>query len=103
MVVWEMQKPINFRFKPVGFIDDDRGKLGQSIHGVRVLGVRNDIKAIVQQKEVDEIVIAMPSVSESVVRKIGGLCNDTGAQLRILPGISELIDGKVTVTHIRCN
>ncbi len=101
MVVREMQKPINFRLKPVGFIDDDRGKLGQSIYGVRVLGTRNDIKAIVQQKEIDEIVIAMPSVSGATVREIVELCNVTGAQLRILPGISELIDGRVTVTHIR--
>ena len=86
---------------PVAFIDDDKNKHGKLICGVRVVGGRDRIPEVVESKGVDEIVIAMPSVDRKEIRKIVDICSKTGCKIRILPGLYELIDGKVDVRKLR--
>ena len=85
----------------VGFIDDDIYKRDKMLHGVKVFGGRDKIQTTVFQYAVDEIVIAMPSVDGAIVRAIVQLCRDTDCDLKILPGMYELIDGKVSVQQLR--
>lgn len=85
----------------VGLIDDDPGKHGQSLYGIQVLGGRERIPQVVRALDVTEILIAIPSASRHVVRELVDLCRSTGAEVRILPALYELIDGRVTVNHIR--
>jgi FlaA1/EpsC-like NDP-sugar epimerase len=85
----------------VGFIDDDQYKSRQRLFGVKVLGNRQDIKQVVSEHGVDEIIIAMPSVGGSIIREIVHECKKTKRTLKILPGIYELIDGDVTVQQLR--
>jgi FlaA1/EpsC-like NDP-sugar epimerase len=98
-------REINHRYyetkQLVGFIDDDQYKNKQRLFGVKVLGNRQDIKKIVNEHGIDEIIIAMPSAGGTIIREIIHECKKTKCSLKILPGIYELIDGDVTVQQLR--
>lgn len=85
----------------VGFIDDDPKKHGQVVGGVRVFGGRESISDVVKTKEVDEILIAMPSASRHTMRELFAAAQKTGRPVRTLPAVYELINGRVTVNQIR--
>jgi len=85
----------------VGFIDDAVEKKNQRIYGVKVLGNRKDIRRIVKQNNIQEIIIAMPSVTGDAIRDIVQECKAIGCEVKTLPGIYELIDGKVTIQQLR--
>lgn len=101
MTVREMQKNRHLGMVPIGFVDDDESKYGVHIHGVPVLGTREDIPAIVQDYKVSQMVIAMPTVSGRQIREIVKICEQAGVKPRILPGIYELLDGTVNVNQLR--
>jgi len=98
-------REINHRYagtkQLIGFIDDDHYKNKQRLFGVQVLGNRQDIKRIVNEQNIDEIIIAMPSAGGGIIREIIQECKPTKCALKILPGIYELIDGNVTVQQLR--
>lgn len=85
----------------IGFIDDDKYKHHQKVFGAKVLGDRQSIKRVVNEYEIDEIIIAMPSAGGSVIREIVHECKETKCQVKILPGIYELIDGNFSVQQLR--
>lgn len=86
---------------PVGFVDDDPAKQLLYLYGLKVLGTREDIPALVHKHRIENIIIAMPSVSAATVREILDICRTTPAKLKILPGVYEIIDGRVNVSKIR--
>jgi len=86
---------------PVGMIDDDRTKHGRSLHGVRILGGRASIPAVVPQLEVDEVLLAIPSATGDTVRDIATLCEEADVRLRVLPSIRDVVGGRVSVRDIR--
>ena len=98
-VLREIQEHASVNMEPVGFLDDDPDKRGKAIHGVPVLGTVDDIKKI--RTEFDEILIAVPSVRGEKLRRIVSLCEESGKRFRTLPGIWELIEGKVSIKTIR--
>jgi FlaA1/EpsC-like NDP-sugar epimerase len=85
----------------VGFIDDDKAKIGTRIQGLRVLGGHEEIGTICRSHKVDEIIIAIPSASSSKVRHIVEHCRESSARFRILPAVGELIDGKASISVLR--
>ncbi len=85
----------------VGFVDDDRTKHGLKMFDLPVLGGRGDIPRLVDIYGIQEIILAIPSASGKDIRDIIALCRKTSAKLKILPGIYELINGKVSINHIR--
>jgi FlaA1/EpsC-like NDP-sugar epimerase len=89
------------RYDPVGFVDDSPVKHGEHIHGVRVLGPISMVSKIVESTKVEEVVVAIPSVSGREMRRIVDLCAKSGAHIRTLPGTDRLIDGKVTVSQLQ--
>ncbi|NPV27279.1 MAG: polysaccharide biosynthesis protein [Firmicutes bacterium] len=102
MVVRELQHNGNGNQKQVvGFVDDDPAKQKMYLHGVPVLGTRDDIPALVERHDIDEIIIAMPSVPGAEVRRIVEICRPCGVKLKTLPGLYEIIDGSVRVNRIR--
>ena len=101
MMIKEMQNNPQIHKLPVAVIDDDRSKYKMRIHGVPVLGTRAQIPKIVKEKQVDEIIIAMPSASKLEIKDIVHICKYTKCKLRTLPGVYELIDGKVDIKKIR--
>ena len=89
------------RLTVVGFIDDDPRKQKQYLNGIPVLGDRYAIPEVARECRVNEIIIAMPSVPGRTVREIVKICQTTRAKLKILPGVYELIDGRVSVSRLR--
>jgi len=98
-ILREIRETPSIKFEPVGLLDDNLSKQGMTIHGVPVLGTVDDINKI--RKEFDEILIATPSVRGEKMRRIVSLCEETGKQFRTLPGMGELIEGKISVMAIR--
>ncbi len=89
----------NSLIKVVGFIDDDLNKVGRSINGIQVLGninKLNDFKYLF-----DEIYICIPSASRKQMRNIIKRCKDTAKPFKTLPSLSELVEGKVSITQFR--
>ena len=85
----------------VGFLDDDYRKHGMQIHGVPVLGDVDDLASLVKHYEIDEILIAISSASGKEMRRVVDGCEATGVKFKTIPGIGELIDGRVSVKAIR--
>jgi FlaA1/EpsC-like NDP-sugar epimerase len=93
LIVQEMQRSRMLDYTPIGFVDDDPRKRNTRIMGVRVLGSLDELPRVLREHRPDEVLIAMPSVSGEVRRRIV----ETAQQLRIvvktLPGLYELIAG----------
>ena len=87
--------------KVVGIIDDDKSKVGNYLHGIRVLGTRDDIVPLAQKKDIDEIIVAMPSASAKELREILDICKQTRCELKRLPGIYQLVNGEVSIGKLR--
>ena len=85
----------------VGVIDDDKGKQGTFIHGIRVIGTRDDIVQRAEELEVDEIMIALPSASAKEIKEIVDICKETGCELKRLPGIYQLVNGEVSISKLK--
>lgn len=101
LVVRELQKNPDLNLTAVGFLDDNKSKLGQQIHGVQVLGTVEDVGKVVESKHVDEVIIAIPSAPGKVIRTITDICRLKGIPFRTMPGIYELIGGKVSINRLR--
>ncbi|WP_449240390.1 polysaccharide biosynthesis protein [Desulfoscipio gibsoniae] len=100
MVVRELRNHGNGLI-PVGFVDDDVKKHGMTILGIPVLGGRDRLPEIIKKRIIAEVIIAMPSVPREIIRQTVQTCKGANARLKILPGIYQLIDGKVTVNGLR--
>jgi FlaA1/EpsC-like NDP-sugar epimerase len=85
----------------VGFADDDVGKTGLRIAGKRVLGRIDDISRLVTRHDVGEVLIALPSAPSAVLRHVVQRCRQTGVRHRVLPTLSELVEGRVMYTQMR--
>ena len=101
MIVREIRENPSLGMIEVGFADDDRAKRRTRIDGVPVLGSHEEIPKLCEEHRVDEIVIAIPSAAPSRLRHILGCCQGVKARARILPGVGDLIDGKVSVGALR--
>lgn len=84
--------------KVVCFIDDDETKIGNYIGTAKIYGGRDKIEEAAEKFEIDEIVLAMPSITASEKKKILDICNKTNCELKILPLISNIIDSKAGLT-----
>ena len=101
MIVREMHNNPAINMLPVGFVDDDERKIGNYIHGVKVYGSRKDIPELARRLHVDEALIAMPTAPGKAIREIVGICESAGLRFRTLPGLFELLNGKVWLSQIR--
>lgn len=101
MIVREF-KNRNFREgRPVGFIDDDLHKQQFELHGIPVLGTCQDIPKVVKNHNIDEIVLAMPSASGDAIRNIVEVCEQTTAEIKIMPAVFNVLSGTVDTKKIR--
>ncbi|MCL2330427.1 MAG: polysaccharide biosynthesis protein, partial [Phycisphaerae bacterium] len=89
------------RYRVVGFLDDDQGKIHARIRGIEVLGTTEEIRSVCQKYDVDEVLIALPSSPQRKVRHLIGLCQGMNLRFRTVPAVSDLIEGKVEVSQIR--
>ena len=97
----EIQDNARLRYRVVGFVDDDTSKVGMQIHGIPVVDTTEEIKLVATKLNAEEILIAIPSASSTQMRKIISNCEESNIPFKTVPGMGELIDGKVTVKAIR--
>ena len=101
LVVRELQKNPQTNLRPVGYLDDDKAKQRRQIHGVSVVGRLSDLSRVLNHRPVDEVIIAIPTASGKVVRQVADICRLKGIPFRTMPGLFELIGGKVSVNRLR--
>ena len=82
-------------------VDDDYSKRGSFLRGVKIVGNRNDIPAIVEQYRIEEIVLAIPAATARDKRDILKICQQTRCRLKTLPGLYQLANGDVSLQKIR--
>lgn len=101
MLLKEFKNNRDLKIIPVAFIDDNIEKKGTRINKIPVVGNRNDIVNISKKFKIDEIIIAIPSIKDEEKKQILNECNKTKCTIRILPGIYEMIDGRIDTNKIR--
>ena len=101
LVVREMQRTDKISYIPVGFLDDDAAKQKQEIYGVPVIGRLADLERVLKNHQVDEVIFAIPSLSGKFVREAANTCRQADVPFRTMPGIYELLGGKINVSRLR--
>lgn len=100
-LVKEMQRSTRLGLRPVAFIDDDPTKLNLQTCHLPVVGNRYTIPQYVRSLHIRKVIIAMPSISGQVIRDILDICKATGVSTSILPGIHQVLNGRVRLSDIR--
>ncbi len=100
-VAREIQQNPDLGLQPVGFVDDDPVKQALRVNGLQVVGRLSDISRIIEAQKVDQVLIAIPSASPAVIRQIVDLCRAAQAEPLILPGMSQLVSGRVELQRFR--
>ena len=101
MIINEMLSRRNLKLNPILLIDDRDFKQGKRISGVKVEGKRKDIVRLAEEKEIDTIILAIPSIDNENKREILEICKKTNCKVKIIPGIYEIISGEATVSKIK--
>ncbi|MBK5107721.1 MAG: polysaccharide biosynthesis protein [Anaerolineales bacterium] len=101
LVVREMQKNPQLNLHPVCFVDDDQSKQKQRVHDVPVEGTLDDLGRVLDTWFIQEVIIAIPSAPGGVVRQVIDICREKDVPFRTMPGIYELIGGKINVGRLR--
>jgi len=84
-----------------GFVDDDPEKQGAVIHGIRILGTTEELPRLVRDHGIQQVVITIAQISRPQILHLIGLCRKIQVDVRIIPGLYEVLQGKVQVTRIR--
>ncbi|KGJ50167.1 nucleoside-diphosphate sugar epimerase [Clostridium sp. NCR] len=101
IVIQELKNNPKLLKKPIGIVDDDIKKQCRRMHNVPIIGMVKDIDSIVTKYDIDEIIIAIANISRKDKKKIIEVCKKTKCKLKTIPGIFEIIDGKVDIKKIR--
>jgi FlaA1/EpsC-like NDP-sugar epimerase len=101
MIVRDMKNNPAYDYEPIGFLDDDRAKVGRRIHGVAVLGTRRNLPRILGSQDIDEILIAIPSAEPHVIREIVQTLTPFKIHITTLPNLRDLLEHSVGVRQIR--
>jgi FlaA1/EpsC-like NDP-sugar epimerase len=87
--------------KLVGFVDDDKEKVGKRIHNRKVLGNVEGINDVLEKEQISTVIIAIPTASGKEIKRIVDNIKNKEVKIKTLPGLYELVDGKVSVSRIR--
>lgn len=101
MIIKEIRNHRELLMDVVGLVDDAQYKQSSHISGYRVLGTTQDMPRIVEEERIDEILLAIPSLSHEERRKILDVAKTTSAKLKTLPGIYEMVDKGINIKSIR--
>ncbi len=88
-------------FELVGFVDDDPAKQRSRVHGADVLGTSAEIPSLVDRHQIDEVILCVPSATRQDMRRILDLCRDAKVPTKTLPGMADIIAGRVELNAIR--
>lgn len=88
-------------YEVVGFLDDDRAKRNLNLHGVPVLGSREDIARVAQQHEASAVILAISAASSQTVREIADVVEGVGLKFFLLPPVSHILGGRVRLSDVK--
>ena len=89
------------RYRIRVIVDDNRTTWGRYLHGIKIGGGRNDILRLCEKYEIDRIIFAIPSAPVKDRREILNICSETGCKLQAIPGLSQIVDGVVSIAKLR--
>lgn len=101
MIVRDMKRHAFYNGEPIGFVDDDRRKVGHRIHGLPVFGTRAELADIVEREHPDDVLIAIPTADPTTIRAVVKALEPYKLAIKTLPNLRDVLDGKVTVSQIR--
>jgi FlaA1/EpsC-like NDP-sugar epimerase len=101
MVIKELKQRRDLGIEVAGFIDDDPKKLNTVIQGVKVLGNTAQLPEIIKNLNIDEAIITIAYASSKDIRRIVNICEGTKINVKIVPGLFEILNGKIKVSKIR--
>jgi FlaA1/EpsC-like NDP-sugar epimerase len=100
-VAREIRLRLSTDYNPVGFVDDDRTKVGARIHGIPVLGTREELPAILKRHRPDEVLVTIPRAEPSTYRAVLRALEQFDVPIKTLPHLREILDGRVSTSQIR--
>jgi len=100
-ILREILENDKLHYDVLGFVDDDPHKIGRTIHGVPVLCSVDRLSEAVEKEKIEEVLIAIPSAGGDQMRRVVGICKDCNVSYKTMPGIGEIIDGRVSVKALR--
>ena len=100
-MIKEIKQHPEYGKRVIAAIDDNPDKLGKRIAGVKIVGNRSKIKTMARKKGIDEIIVAIPSANHKEIQNILNECNRTKCKIKVLPSLIDLINGDVSVSHLR--
>lgn len=101
LIAREMQRHPEAGLKPIGFLDDEPGKVRQRIMGLPVFGKVEELLVTAQREDAQEILIAIPSATGDFIRRVVDLAREAQLSYRIIPGVFEILSGDVSINQIR--
>jgi FlaA1/EpsC-like NDP-sugar epimerase len=100
-LVRELLRESSNQYTPIAFVDDHPSQTGREIHGIRVMGTSKAIPHIVLKQHIDVIMIALPSANGAAMQRIIKLCEQTQKEVKTLPSVNDLVNGRVTLKNLR--
>ena len=100
-IVRDMQNNPFYEFEPVGFLDDDPAKVGEHIHGVKVLGTRGALAKVLEDTRPNAVLIAIPSVKPGPIREIVQILAPFKIPIQTLPNVRDLSKSDVSMSQVR--
>jgi FlaA1/EpsC-like NDP-sugar epimerase len=101
LAVREIQGRGDMDIDPVGFVDDDPLKQGMVIHGVRVLGTSQEIPRLARELALDHVILTIAEAAPESLRRIVEICERERLKVRTVPGLYEVLAGKVSLSRFR--
>lgn len=101
MIARDMRNNPYYDYEPVGFVDDDSTKVGQRIHGVKVLGTRESLATIMEETRPAAVLVAIARAEPGTIRGIVRALEPFKVPIQTLPNLRDILDGKVAVSQIR--
>lgn len=101
LLVREICNSSHINKRVVCIVDDAKAKQGSYLHGIKIMGGRNEIPRLVKKYQVDEIMLALPSAPAKEIKEILDICKETGCEMKRLPGMYQLVNGEVKISTLK--
>jgi FlaA1/EpsC-like NDP-sugar epimerase len=101
LIVRDMKASASYGYHPIGFVDDDKSKVGLRIHGVLVVGTRADLPSILRRYRPEEVLLAIPHADPVEIRAVVRALEQFKVPIKTLPALRDMIDGKIALSEIR--
>lgn len=101
IIIRDLNRASEVKAKVCCIIDDNPNKMGRYIEGIPIVGGRDDILLSAEKYKIDQILLAIPSATAEEKRDILNICKETGCEMKILPGIYQLVNGEVSISKMK--